>query len=160
MSIEETNYDAMMDNIADKSTGNADKSNSRSLSIEELLKPRYKVIAEDTSGNFRIGDMFIKSNYGDWFESGTFEMPEWELQKYPHLFCKLEWWEERKESEMPEYVKDLYDQEPFKIVSKHPISKDEYLITNRPKPAHYAHIKHFLPATEEEYIQYQQNKKQ
>jgi hypothetical protein len=135
------------------------------MSIEELLKPRVKVIAPMPLMKNKVGEFLYRQedDKGNiWFGiSAGKEMHFFKLEdfrEWSNIFHICEWWEERKESEMPEYVKDLYDQEPFKIVSKHPISKDEYLITNRPKPAHYAHIKHFLPATEEEYIQYQQNK--
>src|SRR6476620_10336839 len=74
--------------------------------MNDLMQRRFKVIAEDTTGNFKVGETFIKSSLGDWYESETFEMPEWELKKFPHLFKELQWWEERSLDEMPEYIID------------------------------------------------------
>jgi hypothetical protein len=73
-----------MDNIVDKK-------------VEDLLKPRYKVIADYPGNDTPVGT--IHDN------EFTVRFHEKTLNSYPHLFKKLEWWEERKESEMPEYVK-------------------------------------------------------
>ena len=62
--------------------------------IQELLKPRYKVIADYPDSVFIVGEILRNPTY----ES-----------KYPHLFKKLEWWEDRKPEEMPKYLKHTYD---------------------------------------------------
>jgi hypothetical protein len=70
--------------------------------IEQLLQPRYKVIA-DYPGNVQpIGH--IHSCTGDeqsiryWCE---------EKEKYPQVFQRLEWWEHRTDSELPRYLKSV-----------------------------------------------------
>jgi hypothetical protein len=66
-----------------------------------LLKPRYKVIADwPRMTTYWIGRIFEVSQMG--MET---QIP---YHKYPHLFKKLEWWEERDEKDMPEYVKAKY----------------------------------------------------
>lgn len=80
------------------------------MTPEEILRPRYKVI-DNWPGNtkFEIGD--ILKGYspgcggGDLILNDKGESVWLSPEKYPHLFKKLEWWEDRKESELPEYVK-------------------------------------------------------
>lgn len=75
------------------------------MTVEELLKPRYKVIADYPGSAFKIGELVQPHpKYG--FD--IFPYPE----KYPHLFKPLAWYEEREVSDMPGYVKvnpDLWD---------------------------------------------------
>jgi hypothetical protein len=67
------------------------------MTPEELLRPRYKVIAEfprieDFEG-CEIDNIIITLSEDNLYE------------KYPHLFKKLGWWEDRKEEDMPMYLK-------------------------------------------------------
>ena len=66
------------------------------MTTEELLKPRYKVIADYPFMQWALGQIILLTtgNDGDYY-----------FEKFPHLFKKLEWWEERKPEDMPEYVK-------------------------------------------------------
>ena len=70
--------------------------------VAELLKPRFKVIADYPESKFKVGEI-IQLTWNDPFPDkyGGYETF---YNKYPHLFKKLEWWEDRKESEMPQYV--------------------------------------------------------
>jgi hypothetical protein len=77
------------------------------MTPEELLKPRYKVIAPWPGTHWKVGDIF---EYGDHNCFKTESQPSIPmhvsvLDEHPHLFKKLEWREERKPEEMPEYVK-------------------------------------------------------
>lgn len=67
-------------------------------STEELLEPRYKVIADYPECPFEEGDILVNPTYEP---------------QYPHLFQKLEWWEDRKPEEMPQYVKIQDDDDNF-----------------------------------------------
>lgn len=62
----------------------------------DLMRPRYKVIADYPESIHEVGDILSGASY---------EKHALYKDKYPHLFKKLEWWEERPESEMPEYLK-------------------------------------------------------
>ena len=89
--------------------------------MSELLKPRYKVIADfyqgqkDISQNrIKVGDIFM--NYIPqqnivWHRTRDEKMHvDCKIHKpeqYPHLFKPLAWYEEREASEMPEYVKNI-----------------------------------------------------
>jgi hypothetical protein len=82
-----------------------------SLSVEELLKTRYKLIADYPGNYLPIGHIFylIQDEYHG---------------QYPHLFKKLEWHEDRSENDMPEYVKlnpenTIGGNRVFKVVDVH-----------------------------------------
>ena len=72
-------------------------SNSR----EDLLKPRYKVIADYPDSEFKIGD--IKTVTG-----GDLRFTEGYFNAYPAIFKRIEWYEDRERNEMPKYVKDVF----------------------------------------------------
>lgn len=87
---------------------------TKGLSVEELLKPRYKVVS-DWPGrkDFEVGQVIVL----DKKFSPQFQMYEIEdcqgkrqyinsfFEMFPLQFKKLQWWEERDKSTMPKYVK-------------------------------------------------------
>lgn len=81
------------------------------MTTEELLKPRYKLIKDYPDCIAPVGSILQ-----DDVESCIITTPTGSVSiqssylfrnkdKYPHLFQKLEWWEDRKEDELPGYVK-------------------------------------------------------
>ena len=89
--------------------GPINKQGGTSMTPEELMKPRYKVVADYPGNVFEIGSVitFLKQikegqiliwAYKD--RTVTFSS----FDKYPHLFKPLQWWEHREDIEMPEYV--------------------------------------------------------
>lgn len=62
--------------------------------MKDLLIPRFKLIA-DYPGSDNVGTIYIMSS----------ERETLRFSKYPYLFKKLGWWEERSPKEMTEYVK-------------------------------------------------------
>lgn len=98
------------------------------MTPDELLKPRYKVIADYPNSRFKIGDILFKYIYPS-SESiytyvtnpeiplkGTSLSPEY-VEKMNHLFKPLQWWEDRKAEDMPGYVKD--ERGVFKVKEWH-----------------------------------------
>lgn len=79
------------------------------MSIDKLLKPRYKVIADWPGNNFYDIDeiiiMQVKSNGSYWNGEGSCYLTQEQMDKLPHLFRKLHWWEDRKAQDMPKYVR-------------------------------------------------------
>lgn len=111
------------------------------MEIQKLLKPRYRVIASYPSSGYEVGSTIenIGENYCMF------------LNEYPHLFRKLEWWEERKESDLPKYVKDKNEVFEIHIKSNgsldlHPTSELAGTTNNQ-----ILHLTDILPATKEEY---------
>lgn len=79
------------------------------MKVEDLLKPRYKVLADWPESQFSSKDSpasMISYWVGRIIIYGEIGVQtQIKYDKYPHLFKKLEWWEDREESEMPEYLK-------------------------------------------------------
>jgi hypothetical protein len=137
------------------------------MSIEELLKPRYKVIALWPGATMiNVGDIFmpgmvnaklcwrrVGEQYGHLSVTPTIHGPEF----YPHLFRSLEWWEERNDVELPGYIRfgeigaahcyykiKRYDEElKMWIVSSPTRNGDDY--------EREVYLNRSFPATEEEY---------
>jgi len=67
------------------------------MSNEELMKPRWKVIADYPGSDYHIGEILDR----DWGWVGDDEIGfKHQVSHYPHLFKKLEWWEDRTLDEL------------------------------------------------------------
>lgn len=141
---------------------------SNTMTVEDLLKPRYKVIADYPGSNFNIGDILHNPEYFDKRNSN--------LNKYPAIFKPLSWWEDRKPEEMPEYVKftkeymefkkgDVYKTTPRKRTDSN--GEFIYFLIDGSKPNKFIDNKigvppnfnQLLPATETEYLNQNKNDK-
>jgi hypothetical protein len=125
----------------------------------DLMAPRYKVIAKWPRGSFRVGLVFTGNILTDLCKSVI------ECDQYPHLFQKLEWWQERKPEEMPEYLRVVtminHKNNIGLIFKAVPGGYNEYMpsgFTTTPdgfvSGFDNVLIKCFEPATKEEYDQY------
>ena len=87
------------------------------MTVEELLIDRYIVTAPYPQSTFEVGDIlyvykFKTSSLGMYTYvtnperplQGSNAKPEY-VESMPHLFRKLNGWEERKVEDMPDYVK-------------------------------------------------------
>jgi hypothetical protein len=89
------------------------------MTPEELLKPRYKVIAPYPDMPFSVGQVLLLQKHKEGWEytwaehDGFHSMTDLEMSEFPHLFKEMEWWEEREEKDMPEYVKINADECSF-----------------------------------------------
>lgn len=130
-------------------------------SVEELMKPRYKVVA-DYPGMPFLSDQIIEregtNGTDDYYH--PFNNKNICLNRYPNLFKKLEWWEERKQEEMPEYVKFAADGMVKRITHWDMETSSPWFMylegDNRPYSPGGLSLEntHWLPATEEEYNNY------
>lgn len=127
------------------------------MTPEELLKPRYIMVAiyPDCDRDRLYAGKVIEFSHFDkennqWYnenDGGKIYDAFYEL--YPHLFKKLEWWEEREEKDMPEYVKYISSSKIFKPInwSIDPKGTGMAALYN----ASWYYTPYILPATEEEY---------
>ena len=126
------------------------------MTPEELMKPRYKVIAIDTTETFQVGEILNHpEEWHDYLWVGPSGKIIFYPEKYPHLFKKLEWWEERKPEEMPEYVKG-YDR-VYKMINWTHNTCGEYFdeVEQAPNRVMFE-MKKLEPATADEYEAYLQ----
>jgi hypothetical protein len=88
------------------------------LTVEELLMPRRKVIADYPGCEFEIGQIITFTHKSDFFTGSMDWVSEFtktkdgkvqfcikKIEPYPHLFQPLPWWSDRKVEDMPEYIK-------------------------------------------------------
>lgn len=130
----------------------------KKLSVEDLMKPRYMVIADyPADHSYKVGQILV--NVGGFTIPYQGNYKTFLLDDYPHLFKKLEWWQERKESDLRkvEYVKVINYESGYwnkgSIISvvKFCAEKDKplgYYVTHNS----YIPIYNLEPATESEYL--------
>lgn len=79
------------------------------MNNEQLMLTRYKVIADFPNSDMDTGEIYTRLPTGNWKCNrdsrgyGAATVPQFHC--FPHLFKRLEWWEDRAPEEMPEYVK-------------------------------------------------------
>lgn len=132
--------------------------------------PRYKVIADYPNQPFPIGDILPSRNYEyfpittivyknefgenvrsvNWVESEV-------IDKYPALFRKLNWYEERDIEDMPKYVK-IIDENVIAKVEEHNMNlgftykETSYFKTEHSRRKVYS--TNVIPSSEQEYNDY------
>lgn len=133
------------------------------MTPEELMKPRYKTIADFPSNILPIGHITTLNGTATAVTSSVYF-----FEKYRHLFQKLEWWEERKVEDMPVYVKTIpsFESKPRIIKVQEWFLYDTLDGAGNPLEMFgikdgYSHGAFaLLPATETEYLKYLETQKQ
>jgi len=155
---------------------------STAISMQELMKPRYKVINTYPFNNhFMLNEIIVLPEFDsrshislqEWFvikqplsSAGSalpITMHESTFNQYPHLFQPLPWYAEREISDMPEYIR-INDNWVVKV-KKHFADHPRYDYVNHFFEAFdAAEFEPFypyeicLPATHEEFINNTQTK--
>jgi hypothetical protein len=75
------------------------------MTTKELIKPRFKVIADFPCSSVIVGEIIRtgESLMAYVVSQGEFNEKEC-LTDYPHLFKRLNWWDERSEKDMPDRI--------------------------------------------------------
>jgi len=125
------------------------------MTVEELLAPRYKVIADYPGNLWDVGTL-LPSEYHAIKELSPNMIAFYD--KYPHLFRKLEWWEERKPEDMPEYLKTIHHDGRIYKAIEHNIKASNGLgfINENGLRKSYCN---YLPTTLEDYTHYTKSNK-
>lgn len=119
------------------------------MTRENLLKQRWKVIANFPDSDFRVGSIQDR----DWckYVNGVDETDGilWSISDFPHLFRELEWWEERDIDDLPNFVK--YQNLIYKVKEKNLVSarSEKHPLDGAGLDVPWSNC---LPATEEEYL--------
>lgn len=117
-------------------------------SVVDLMKPRYKVIADYPDGRHKVGNIITPNKSGYCPYVGN-------ADQYPHLFKKLEWYEDREETEMPQYVKSIMTEKVFKT-DMWLLDEDGDIYFDSDECRNLSMYPHnYLPSTETEYNSYQ-----
>jgi len=87
------------------------------MKAKKLLTPRFEVVEVYPRTNFKKGDLLqrIPNATNNWYNHNESVLDAGitleEIEKYPHLFRKLNWWENRKVEEMPTKLKSLVNKD-------------------------------------------------
>ena len=96
------------------------KFNNKNKMTNELLMPRYRVIADYPNNKFKVGDILYVHYHKPYHSNNTCTKDKifdgytgmWidlsEVEKHPHLFKSIDWFWGRKESDMPKYLKFVW----------------------------------------------------
>lgn len=126
------------------------------MTVEELLKPRYKVIADYPKSIYKIGDILRVGGHSEDLLYCDHSGPR--MRDYPHLFRKLEWWEERTLDDMVsvKFAKVIEYVGYWRVGDIVPV--EDYIINNgkfhsyKLKYGKHHQPKFLLPAIETEYL--------
>ncbi len=125
---------------------------------ETLMLPRYKVIADwpGVAGEVIAGQILTLDDefVDDLYWVGGEPFTEDKLKDYPHLFKKLEWWEERSPEEMPKFVKCIMGNCIGRFYKVAAPSQNGRVWHNDNEIEHWhltSYAKFYIPITEEEY---------
>ena len=116
------------------------------MTTEELLRPRWKVLADYPRNPFEVGNILEtddKGVYTLWEHDGKDYLT---LSDYPSIFKRLDWWEERDEKDLPNYVK-------YKGCEMFRLKVNNYQEDCVNHNIGCDWISLYEPATEEEYLQ-------
>jgi len=124
------------------------------LSVEDLNKPRFKVIADYPENPFSIGQVLqlriFGANHAYCDIYGHYSKDIKFFNKYSHLFKKLDWWVDRKIEDMPEYIIGKHaGEENYIKVDKWIMGDAGYPITISDGVTYYA--PYSKPISKEEY---------
>ena len=104
------------------------------------MLPRFKVIADFPRQSHKIGHIYVKDLTDD--DPEDIFLSAW-YERFPAIYKRLQWWEEREEKDMPEYIKSISTGGVLKYRSERHNSYN---------------WKNILPATLDDYNQYLNNK--
>lgn len=85
------------------------------MTAKELMQPRFEVIETYPKSKFKKGDILerIPNATNDWYNADksliNADILLEEIEQYPHLFRKLNWWEKRTADQMPKKVMSILD---------------------------------------------------
>jgi hypothetical protein len=136
------------------------------VTVEELLKPRYRLVTDYPSIPAKVGDV-ISENSPAHLLNYLFRSIQTldELDRFRDIFKKLEWWVDRSEHEIPEYLKysDRYlhfyhlgHEHKVKVFKISKVKRGNYgllVFDDKGIICHHG-VDNFEPATESEYITY------
>lgn len=116
------------------------------MSTEELLKRRLIFENDYPESIYSVGEtltlykdgVFVGDVSGEWLN-------ESDAKKFPYLFREIPWWEDRKEKDMPEYVR--ISQPLWKTQGVFKVVKYELPFAFVDNPIARHHIENFIPAT-------------
>jgi hypothetical protein len=85
------------------------------MTAKELMQLRFEVIETYPNCKFKKGDILerIPNATNDWYNADksliNADILLEEIEQYPHIFRKMNWWEKRTAEQMPKKVMSILD---------------------------------------------------
>jgi hypothetical protein len=79
------------------------------MTAEELMKPRFEVIADFPDNHFGGIGTILDRDWAKYPNDDEGQKAIWRISDFPHLFRKLNWWEKRTADQMPKRVMSILD---------------------------------------------------
>lgn len=116
---------------------------NKTMTVKELLIPRFQLIAKYPQCPYRMGDILVfeHDHNGEPLCLDRAVFTESAMKEFSANFRKMEWWEERKDEELPKYVRSnntglVYEIEHYDTADKTAVRKGNglpiYLTTTTP----------------------------
>lgn len=118
------------------------------LTVEELMKTRYLVLSGYPNTPFVIGEVLSEYSSIRFCNSAKACINKTQVRKYPEIFRLLNWYEERSDSEMPQFVKN-----PYRVLQVKEYDESHTLFEAEGEIIVFI-TNHYLPATEHEYFEF------
>jgi len=129
------------------------------MNAQELMKPRFEVIADYPNCPFKVKDLiYNKFKYIFGTDNTNQVLTLKDIEKYPHLFKKLNWWDKRNIEDMPTYIKsesqvvkpkwEMEEWRGKKYWRAYDLEAAKYNMSLSFK------LDYFEPATEQEYLEF------
>jgi hypothetical protein len=102
----------------------------------------------------KVGDVLFVAPDGS-VSNGAITI--WHVDKYPHLFRRLEWWEEWEISDLPDYIKELSTGKIGKVFEWHCIGDTTFFVIypySDLQKAKWFNPDFFAPATHKQYLDF------
>jgi hypothetical protein len=113
------------------------------MTTEQLLAPRYEVIADYPESPYKIGQIEFADTWTDDPHDG--------LHKYPAIFKPLQWHEKRLPKDMPEYIKTISKGEIVRVAGW---NFNVFWTCQASDSSHCWMQDEIIPASQQEYDQY------
>jgi hypothetical protein len=140
------------------------------MTTEELMRPRFKVIADYPGSKHQVGKIYIKMDGREFYENIETGMAiGFDPKYYENIFRPLAWWEDRELPQMPEYLKRVkvtpFMETPINSV----IKVNKWFIDEDGKDAYFTwegnnelgnYPSTYSPATKQEYQSFINNQNQ
>ncbi len=123
------------------------------MSTEDLMNPRFSVTIDYPCGMWKKGDIIptYESAMGYAVKiDGVSEKIC--LKDYPEIFKQMQWWQSREKDELPKYLKTKAGNSVREVKDYIYFEMVEFVGGAKKK------IKHWLPATEQEFLTHIHNK--
>lgn len=124
--------------------------------VEELMKPRYKVIntwPDMANVKFVFGDIITLQNYDgkQWYiQDRAGKRYDAYFDGFPHLFRRLEWWEERDVKDMPHFLKHKTEGWSMNVKGYRLYELSGWAVTDKETDDEHF-LSDFIPITEQDY---------